>query len=194
MKLLLLFLFISFIVTSSGQLPDKTIRDLKTGRIKEDTSYVYWLPYKKGKRHLFVQGANSKFSHQNELSYDFKMKTGSLITAARGGVVIATKSDSNKGGAKDEFLGDGNHIIIQHADGSEAMYWHLQQNGVSVKVGDTVTQGQAIGTSGNTGYSAFPHLHFQLVDKTGKGIIARFLTKKGTIYLRPGRWYRSINR
>jgi len=167
--------------------------NLQKGKIKEDTSYVYWLPYKKGNRYLFIQGANSGFSHKGELSFDFKMKKGSKICAARPGTVIATKSDSDKGGLKDEFLGDGNHIIIQHDDGSTAHYWHLQQNGVAVKMGERVEKGQIIGFSGNTGYTAFPHLHFQVIDANGKEILPRFFTKKGNIYLRPGRWYKSVN-
>ncbi|MEO8770718.1 MAG: M23 family metallopeptidase [Ferruginibacter sp.] len=175
-----------------AQLPDRTIHDLKTGRIKDDTSYVYSLPYKKHSKYFFIQGANSNMSHKGELSFDFKMNMGSTICAAREGVVIATKADSDKGGLKDEYLSDGNHIIIQHADGSVAQYWHLQKDGVIVKVGDAVKQGQPIGYSGNTGFTAFPHLHFQVIDVTGKEILPRFQTKKGKIYLRPGRWYRSV--
>lgn len=175
------------------QLTDKEIRDLKTGRTRDDSSYIYWLPYEKGSRYLFVQGANSSFSHKGELSFDFKMKKGSKICASREGTVIATKSDSDKGGLKDEFLSDGNHIVIQHQDGSIAQYWHLEQNAVLVKVGDFVKKGQVIGLSGNTGYTAFPHLHFQIIDANGKQILPRFQTKKGLIYLRPGRWYKSVN-
>jgi len=193
MKGLLSFCPIIISFNSFGQLSDREIRDLKTGHIKEDTSYVYWLPYKSGVRHLFIQGANSSFSHKGELSFDFKMKKGSKICAARPGTVIATKSDSDKGGLKDEFLDDGNHISIQHDDGSIAHYWHLEQNGVIVKLGDKVTKGQLIGFSGNTGYTAFPHLHFQVIDANGREILPRFYTKRGKIYLRPGRRYKSVN-
>jgi murein DD-endopeptidase MepM/ murein hydrolase activator NlpD len=175
------------------QLNDKEIRDLKTGRIKDDSSYIYWLPYEKGSKYLFIQGANSSFSHKGELSFDFKMKKGSAICASREGTVIATKSDSDKGGLKNEFLSDGNHIVIKHQDGSVAQYWHLEQNGVLVKVGELVKKGQVIGLSGNTGYTAFPHLHFQIIGANGKEILPRFQTKKGVIYLRPGRWYKSVN-
>lgn len=191
MKFLILF-FLILPFNSFGQLTDGEIRGLKTGRIKDDTSYVYRLPYHKGSKHLFIQGANSGFSHKGELSFDFKMKKGSKICAARPGIVIATKSDSDKGGLKDEFLDDGNHIIIQHEDGSSAHYWHLEQNGIAVKVGDVVRKGQLIGYSGNTGYTAFPHLHFQIIDGNGKEILPRFQTKSGVIYLRPGRWYKSV--
>jgi len=190
--LLIIFLTLNFL-DAAGQLTDREIRTLKGGDVKQDSSYVYWLPYEKGKNYLFVQGANSKFSHRGELSFDFKMATGSKICAARAGVVTATKADSNNGGLKEEYLNDGNHIVIQHADGSIAQYWHLEQNGVLVNLGDTVEQGQVIGSSGNTGYSAFPHLHFQVIDASGKQILPRFRTKKGIIYLRPGRWYKAVN-
>ncbi len=190
-SILLLFLFLPF--TSFCQLSDNEIRDRKTGHLKKDSSYIYWLPYEKSKRYLFIQGANSQMSHKGELSFDFTMKRGSKICASRGGKVIGVKSDSDKGGLKDEFLSYGNHIIIEHDDGSIAQYWHLEQNGVYVKVGDVVLKGQTIGLSGNTGYTAFPHLHFQIIDGTGKEILPRFQTKKGIIYLRPGRFYKSIN-
>jgi murein DD-endopeptidase MepM/ murein hydrolase activator NlpD len=189
----LLILFLTFCsLDSFGQLTDAEIRARKTGRMYDDTSYVYSIPYTSGKRFLFIQGANSKQSHENELAFDFKMKVGSAIRAARDGVVSIVRQDSDKGGLKPEFLNDGNHIIIKHADGSSAYYWHLKQNGVIVNVGDTVKQGQTVGYSGNTGYSAFPHLHFQVVDANGKEILPRFKTKKGVKYLRPGRWYKSV--
>ena len=191
MKTLLLFLSFLISLSSFGQLSDQQIHNRKTGHFKNDTSYIYWLPYKK--KYLFIQGANSNMSHKGELSFDFKMKMGSEICAARDGKVIATKGDSDKGGLKQEFLDDGNHIIIEHVDGSTAHYWHLKQNGILVKTGEFVKQGQVIGHSGNTGYTAFPHLHFQIIDSNGKEILPRFQTKKGIAYLRPGRWYKRIN-
>jgi murein DD-endopeptidase MepM/ murein hydrolase activator NlpD len=166
--------------------------DLKTGRRKEDTSYVYWLPYAENKRFLLIQASNSKMSHRDELSLDFKMKKGSKICAAREGVVIEARGDSDKGGLKEENLHDGNYIIIRHPDGSIAKYWHLEKDGVFVKVGDTVQKGQPIGASGNTGYTAFPHLHFQINDKTGRQILTRFYTRRGIKYLRPGNWYKCV--
>lgn len=192
MRLYLSLTLLLVCLSSSAQLTDQEIYDRKGGRLLNDTSYIYSLPYLKGTRHLFIQGANSKYSHQNELSYDFKMKQGSTISAARPGTVIETKSDSKTGGLKPENLADGNHIIIQHSDGSIAKYWHLQFEGVLVNKGDTVQQGQAIGLSGNTGYSAFPHLHFQVFDKNNKNILVRFQTKHGVKYIRPGRSYKSV--
>ena len=191
MKYLLYFSLLLITPSSFAQLNDSIIRDLKGGRIANDSSYVYWLPYQKGNKYLFVQGANSSFSHKDELSFDFKMKSGSEICAARAGTIIEAKSDSDIGGLKEEFLNDGNHILIQHEDGSIAKYWHLKLNGVIVKVGDKVEKGQLIGYSGNTGYTAFPHLHFQLIDVNGMQILPRFQTKRGVLYLRPGHKYKS---
>lgn len=193
MKFCLFLIPALFTFSSYAQLTDGEIRDLKGGRVSSDKSYVYYLPFAKGSKHLLIQAYNSKMSHTNEISLDFKMKKGSEICAARPGVVTAVKEDSDEGGLKDEYLSKGNHIIIKHNDGSEAMYWHLQKDGVLVNTGDTVSLGQLIGYSGNTGYTAFPHLHFQVYDKDGKNIATRFYTRKGIIYLRPGKWYRRVS-
>jgi murein DD-endopeptidase MepM/ murein hydrolase activator NlpD len=192
MRSLLLIALLFFSFYSFAQLTDAEIRDLKAGRLNPDKSYIYSLPFAKGSKFLLIQAYNSKMSHQGEISLDFKMKKGSRICAARPGVVTAVKEDSDEGGLNDEYLSKGNHIIIKHDDGSEAMYWHLQKDGVLVNQGDTVFRGQHIGYSGNTGYSAFPHLHFQVYDKYGKNIATRFETKKGVLYLRPGKWYKRM--
>lgn len=193
MRMFLLFCCAALCATSAcAQLTDAEIRNLKGGRVKPDNSFIYSLPYATGSKFLLIQAYNSKMSHRHELSLDFKMKKGSKICAARAGVVTAVKENSDVGGLKDEYLSEGNHIIIKHNDGSEAMYWHLKKDGVLVNIGDTVAQGQHIGYSGNTGYTAFPHLHFQVYDTAGKNIATRFNTKKGIIYLRPGKWYKRI--
>jgi murein DD-endopeptidase MepM/ murein hydrolase activator NlpD len=189
-KLLFIICFIS--ISTNAQLTDREIHNLKGGRVKPDNSYVYHLPFANGNKYFLIQAYNSKMSHKSELSLDFKMKIGSKICAAREGVVTATKEDSNKGGLKDEYYNEGNHIIIQHSDGSIAMYWHLKKGGVLVNIGDTITKDQLIGYSGNTGYTAFPHLHFQVQNKNGGDIATRFITKKGTMYLRPGKYHKAV--
>jgi murein DD-endopeptidase MepM/ murein hydrolase activator NlpD len=177
-----------------SQLDNQTIRDLKGGRVENDTSYVYWLPYAHKKSYLLIQGWQSNMSHKNELSLDFKMKPGTKVCAAREGVVTSTKEDSDRGGMKAEYMSDGNHVVIRHSDGTHAAYWHLKKDGVIVNVGDNVYKGQVIGYSGNTGYSAFPHLHFEVYTTTmGYSTIpTRFQTKRGARYLRPGKFYKSV--
>ena len=191
-KLPAIVLFLLISTCLKAQLTDNEIHNLKAGKVKPDSSFIYYLPFTKGNKYLLIQAYNSKMSHTKELSLDFKMKQGSKICAARDGVVINTKEDSDLGGLNDAYLNEGNHIIIRHSDGSSAMYWHLQKDGVIINEGDSVTRGQHIGYSGNTGYTAFPHLHFQVQDKNGNDIATRFLTKKGIIYLRPAKYYKSM--
>lgn len=170
------------------------IKQLQKGIIKDDTSFVYTLPFEKNKKHLLIQAYFSKYTHKNRAALDFKMKRGTAIYAARGGVVVRVKEDGRKGGLNKKYRPDGNVIIIQHADGCRAGYWHLQFNSAIVNVGDTVTQGQPIGLSGKTGYTLFPHLHFIVWRFGGNNqwlqVGTRFQTSKGIRYLRPLRKYR----
>src|SRR6185503_14160704 len=165
-----------------------SIRDLKEGKFKDDSSYIYSLPFENKKKVFLIQAYDSKMSHKGELALDFKVKKNTKICAARDGVVISAREDSEKGGLKPENMSDGNYISIKHDDGSIAHYWHLLKDGVMVNGRDTITKGQLIGLSCNTGSSAFPHLHFEVIGNDGTGAIkqlpTRFHTNKGTIYLR----------
>jgi murein DD-endopeptidase MepM/ murein hydrolase activator NlpD len=188
------FLLLSPLLCFSQQ--QYSTRDLKAGKFKEDSSYIYSLPFENKKKVFLIQGYESKiFSHKNERALDFKVKKGTKVCAARAGVVTSLRKDSDKGGLKQENLSDGNYISIKHNDGSVANYWHFQKDGVVVNVGDTVKTGQWIGLSGNTGYSSFPHLHFEVQghDASGdyKQLATRFKTNKGVIYLTPGEFYRT---
>lgn len=171
-----------------------TIRNLQRGRIIEDSSYIYALPFEKNTRHFIVQGYFGPFSHKERAALDFKMKKGTKVTAAREGIVVRVKEDSDRGGINKKYRKDGNNIVIQHADGSRAGYWHLQHNGALVNLGDTIKKGQVIALSGKTGYAALPHLHFIVwtFDAAGhwQQIATRFQTSKGIKYLRGWKKYR----
>jgi murein DD-endopeptidase MepM/ murein hydrolase activator NlpD len=187
---------IGFYSCSVSNSPQRTqIKQLQKGILKDDTSFVYHLPFEKDKKHLLVQGYFSSYSHKNRAALDFKMKRGTTVCAARDGVVVRVKEDGDKGGWNKKYRPYGNVIVIQHDDGSRAGYWHLQHNGAMVNVGDTVKQGQPIGLSGKTGYTLFPHLHFIVWRFDNKGqwqqVGTRFQTNKGIRYLRPMRRYRN---
>jgi murein DD-endopeptidase MepM/ murein hydrolase activator NlpD len=189
-----LLIFFALVSCTASKDPMRTpLRSLQKGLITEDSSFVYSLPYDTTSSHLVVQGYFSRYSHRNRAAIDFKMKRGTRILAARSGVVTRTKADGMRGGWKRKYRLDGNHIVIRHEDGSSAGYWHLQPEGVFVKTGDTIRQGQFIGLSGKTGYALFPHLHFSTWKNTANGQRVqtgnRFKTSKGNIYLRPFRRY-----
>jgi murein DD-endopeptidase MepM/ murein hydrolase activator NlpD len=175
----------------------KEVKALQKGTIKDDSSYVYALPYENKTTHLLIQGYFSHFSHKERAALDFKMKRGTKILAARDGVVVRVKEDGSKGGLNKKYRPYGNNIVIQHADGSRAGYWHLQYNGSLVNAGDSVKKGQVIALSGKTGYTALPHLHFLVWTFNGHGdwqqVPTRFQTSKGIKYLRSMRKYRSTN-
>lgn len=185
------FLCCSCTVSNNPQ--RKEIKELQKGIFKDDTSFVYHLPYQKDKKHLLVQGYFSKYSHKDRAALDFKMKKGTTVCAAREGIVVRVKEDGDRGGWNKKYRPYGNVIVIQHPDGSRAGYWHLQFNGALVNVGDTVKQDQPIGLSGKTGYTLFPHLHFIVWrfnnSNQWQQVGTRFQTSKGIRYLRPFRKY-----
>ena len=172
----------------------KEVKLLQKGVIKDDTSYVYALPYEVGTVHRLVQGYFGSFSHKERVALDFNMKRGTKVCAARDGVVVRVKKDSDRGGWGKKYQPFGNNIVIQHADGSRAGYWHLQKDGALVNVGDSVKRGQVIGLSGKTGYAFQPHLHF-IVWMSANGswqqIPTRFQTSKGIKYLKTYKRYRN---
>lgn len=83
---------------------------------------------------------------------DIGCKIGTTVVAAAEGTVIKAASSGYNGGY-------GNVIILSHPNGTQSIYAHLSTVGVAV--GQKVRQGQVMGTSGNTGLSSGPHLHFE---------------------------------
>jgi len=120
-----------------------------------DSPYV--LPFPPGDGYSIIQSyCNDDGSHENQLAYDFAMPLGSIVAAARGGVVVDVKEDV----ADDAHTRYLNYVVIEHDDGTAGFYAHLQHDGALVEVGDEVTQGQEIGLSGATGRTGGPVLHF----------------------------------
>jgi murein DD-endopeptidase MepM/ murein hydrolase activator NlpD len=92
------------------------------------------------------------FSARHPLGIDISMRVATPIVAASSGQVVFVGGNP--------CCSYGYHVIIEHADGYETLYAHL--NEFAVGVGDWVQVGQLIGRSGNTGYSTGPHLHFEV--------------------------------
>jgi murein DD-endopeptidase MepM/ murein hydrolase activator NlpD len=154
---------------------------------KHDNSYVYALPYEKGKSYTVLQSYNGDFSHygDDQYSLDFTMPEGTPIHAAREGIVVGMKDSYDKGGGSEDFKDYSNYVIIQHSDKTLGEYHHLKKQGVVVDVGDSVDKGQLIGFSGNTGFSTQPHLHFgvykSLTGNKRKSFSTQFNTQEGIV-------------
>lgn len=159
------------------------------------TAFVYALPFAKGTSHWVVQGYYSRFSHRGDFAIDFKMRKGTPVYAARDGVVVLVRQEETQGGIAKKYVGRANRIVVRHSDGTYGHYLHLQYKGALVAVGDTVQQGQKIGLSGSTGFSAFPHLHFEVTEGRQNAraeIPVQFHTKKGAVFLQPLHWYKAL--
>jgi len=81
---------------------------------------------------------------------DFGAPVGTSVYAAAAGIVVATGTGR----------GYGNRVIIDHGGGVMTVYAHL--SGFSCSPGQQVSRGQRIASSGNTGLSTGPHLHFEV--------------------------------
>lgn len=82
---------------------------------------------------------------------DYACSTGTSVMASSSGVVVEAGWNGSYGYT----------ILISHPDGKKTRYAHLSR--VLVSYGQSVTQGQVIGLSGNTGFSTGPHLHFEII-------------------------------
>ncbi|MCR5595340.1 MAG: M23 family metallopeptidase [Lachnospiraceae bacterium] len=82
---------------------------------------------------------------------DWATATGTPVYASSGGVVAKAGWGS----------GYGYVVYINHPDGRQTRYGHLSR--VLVSAGQSVSQGQRIALSGNTGVSTGPHLHFEIL-------------------------------
>lgn len=88
---------------------------------------------------------------------DLAYPEGSDCPTFMDGTVVETGYDEG---------GYGNYIVVQDANGNQTVYGHLSSIGVIQ--GQTVSRGDVIGATGNTGASTGPHLHLEYKDSSGK--------------------------
>lgn len=55
-----------------------------------------------------------------------------------------------------------NYVLIDHRDGTSALYLHLKKGSIAVKENNEVARGQAIGLADSSGRVTGAHLHFQI--------------------------------
>ena len=124
------------IVERGTKIPPTYIKPISGGRMSSGF----------GKRKAPKRGASTYHK-----GVDWATPTGTAVYASCGGTVAKAGWGS----------GYGYVVYITHPDGRQTRYAHLSK--VLVSVGQTVSQGQKIALSGNTGISTGPHLHFEML-------------------------------
>lgn len=124
-------------------------------------SSPYALPWTVGHSYRVLIHAAREVS-QNTYAIDSQMPPGTEVLAMRSGIVARFEESYIDG---DNIPGHENYVWIEHDDGTVGRYAHLTNMGVAVAVDQRIQQGDLIGTSGNTGNSTGPHLHFDVVDE-----------------------------
>lgn len=124
------------IVERGTKIPPTYIKPISGGRLSSTF----------GRRKSPTRGASSYHK-----GIDWATPVGTAVMASSAGTVTKAGWGS----------GYGYVVYIQHADGRQTRYGHLSK--VLVSVGQTVSQGQKIALSGNTGISTGPHLHFEIL-------------------------------
>lgn len=124
------------IVERGTKIPPTYIRPISGGR--QSSGF--------GRRNAPTKGASTYHK-----GVDWATPTGTAVFASCGGTVA--KAGWGKG--------YGYVVYINHPDGRQTRYGHLSK--ILVSAGQTVSQGQKIALSGNTGVSTGPHLHFEIL-------------------------------
>jgi hypothetical protein len=153
----------------------------------------YYPPFPLGMQFPISQGFDNDETHgkpPNQYAVDIVMPLGTPILAARAGRVMDMADDFHGGAQQERYLARSNQIRILHDDGTMAVYAHLQANSIRVRLGAKIVRGQWIASSGNTGYSNGPHLHFVIQLNAGMSLESlpfRFVTPTGGTMTPAGR-------
>jgi murein DD-endopeptidase MepM/ murein hydrolase activator NlpD len=105
------------------------------------------------------RGRNSAYSQGQGIHFgiDFPAPMGTPVVALASGRVVAVDGD---------YGSPPHNVVVQMADGNQAMYGHLGERSRHVQVGQTVEAGQVVGNTGDSSspYDGFgnPHLHLEI--------------------------------
>jgi len=152
-------------------------------RARHRPDVLYLPPFAVGESYWITQGENDRDTHTTPDSMhavDLGLPEGTPVLAARAGIVMDVEDDFFSSGQNLERFGDRANIVrILHADGTMAIYAHLQLDSIRVHAGKVVLAGERIALSGNTGYSSGPHLHFAVQRNAGMQLVSVPIVFKG---------------
>ena len=137
------------VVTNSSK--DKLVKPKKELSFKKPVEGEIMCEYAK-ENLIFSETLQEWVTHDG---IDIKAPKTTVVQAAEEGTVKSIKNDPRYGLT----------IVIEHDDGFETVYANLLSSEF-VSEGEKVTQGQSIGTVGNTGVfesADEPHLHFEIL-------------------------------
>ncbi len=142
----------------------------KQGSNGGGTSSGYRLPWHGGNTVYLTQDCNDSCCNDHvgndKYAWDFAGAGNSNFTvvAARGGTITHLKINSTSGCGAKTCVNDANFIVIDHGDGTQSTYLHLEGNSLKsgIYCGATVTQGQELARAGTTGWSTANHLHYEV--------------------------------
>jgi len=109
-------------------------------------------PYSHGRGFGFFPVLGCPMCKSDHNGADISKPCGAPVHAAAGGTVTRAGS----------YFDYGNAVFIDHGNGIETAYGHLQWGSERFSAGDSVDVGEVIGTEGTTGVSTGCHLHFEV--------------------------------
>jgi hypothetical protein len=162
---------------------------------EEDEWYIFngGKTHFEGAHHFTTRGGGERYTYDIVIVIDRRVSIGDgsknedhycfgkRLNAPGDGKIIEIENniEDNEPGSLNRNQPGGNYIIIDHLNGETSILAHLKKESIVVSVGDTVLKGQEIGKTGNSGYSDFAHLHYQLQGSSGLynglGLPAQFL-------------------
>lgn len=103
------------------------------------------------------------FGNKGDYTKDYYCFDKFVVAPADGQIeAVVDNIEDNIIGEKNLEHNWGNTIVIKHHDRLYSKLSHLKQGSIDVKEGNKVKKGDILARCGNSGYSPFPHLHFQL--------------------------------
>ena len=151
---------------------------------KPEADFAYLLPIKPEATTQAFELSNIGETYAKEsapkdwYALGFKTKDGDTIYASRRGIVGNIVSDQKEpSGEGISFARNINFIEMEQDDCTFAKYELFKENGIFVKLGETVQAGQALGIVGGKNFNAGSHLrlsvyyaYVEAVKKEGKEI------------------------
>ncbi len=130
---------------------------------------------------------NTSFATKNPQIYnggghngiDLRASPGTIVMSAANGIVVDT-GDTDRQCPRASY---GKWVLVRHFNGLTTLYAHLSL--IRAVRGQEVSAGEAIGYSGNTGYSTGPHLHFTVYASSAVSVVSKQSRVCGTTLTLP---------